>query len=117
MSLTVPRAEWLEGHAGKQVVAGSIPGGGTHYHFDFFAYGSSSHFGEGHRNEIKHDIHPDQLVHRDRFNIKTNTSIAAVYMTTGQRKQNMFFRDRIVESTISVLKDGGVPNNIIESTF
>ena len=40
MSLTVPIVEWLDGHAGKQCVAGSIPGGGRHYHFEFFAYGT-----------------------------------------------------------------------------
>ena len=38
MSLTAPIAECLEGHAGKQVVAGSIPIGIIHYHFEFFAY-------------------------------------------------------------------------------
>ena len=38
MSSTAPIAEWLEGYAGKQGVAGSIPGGGIHYHFAFFAY-------------------------------------------------------------------------------
>ena len=38
MSLTVPNAEWLKEHAGKQAVSGSIPGGGIHYHFEFFAY-------------------------------------------------------------------------------
>ena len=37
MSLTVLIADWLEGHAGKQGVAGLIPGGGIHYHFEFFA--------------------------------------------------------------------------------
>ena len=37
MSLTVPMA-WLEGHAGKQGVAGSIPGGGIPYDFEFFDY-------------------------------------------------------------------------------
>ena len=29
-------AEWLEQHAGKQGVAGSIPGGGIYFHFEFF---------------------------------------------------------------------------------
>ena len=38
MSLTVPIAEWLERHSGKQGVTGSIPGGGIHYYFEFFAY-------------------------------------------------------------------------------
>ena len=36
MSSTAKIAEWLEGHAGKQGVAGSILGGGILYHFDFF---------------------------------------------------------------------------------
>ena len=35
MSSTAPIVEWLEGHAGKQGVAASIPGGGIHYHFEF----------------------------------------------------------------------------------
>ena len=34
----LPRAEWLERHAGKQVVIGSIPGGGTYFHFEFCAF-------------------------------------------------------------------------------
>ena len=38
MSSTAPIAEWLEGHAGKQGVAGSIPGGGIHDDFELFAY-------------------------------------------------------------------------------
>ena len=37
MSSTAPIAEWLEGHARKQGVAGSTPGGGTYEDFDFFA--------------------------------------------------------------------------------
>ena len=36
MSLSLSIAEWLEGHAGKQGVVGSIPGGGIHYHFENF---------------------------------------------------------------------------------
>ena len=38
MSPTARIAEWLKRHAGKQGVAGSIPGGGIKYHFEFFAY-------------------------------------------------------------------------------
>ena len=38
MSLTAQIAEWLEQHAGKQGVAGSIPVGGTYFHFEFCAY-------------------------------------------------------------------------------
>ena len=38
VSSTAPIAEWLEGHAGKQGVAGSIPGGGILYRFEFLAY-------------------------------------------------------------------------------
>ena len=39
MSSTAPIAERLKRHvhAGKQGVAGSMPGGGLHYHFEFFA--------------------------------------------------------------------------------
>ena len=40
MSISLPIAEWLEGHAGKQGVAGSIPGGGINYHFKIFANGT-----------------------------------------------------------------------------
>ena len=40
MSISLPIAEWLEGHAGKQGVAGSIPGGGIHYHFEILANGT-----------------------------------------------------------------------------
>ena len=35
MSLTFSVVEWLERRAGKQVVAGSIPGGGKTFHFEF----------------------------------------------------------------------------------
>ena len=35
LSSTSPIAAWLEGHAGKQGVAGSNPGGGIGYHFEF----------------------------------------------------------------------------------
>ena len=34
-SFIAPIAEWLEGFAGKQGVAGSIPGGVINYHFEF----------------------------------------------------------------------------------
>ena len=37
MSLTVPIAEWLERHAGKQGVPSSITGGGTYFHTKFWA--------------------------------------------------------------------------------
>ena len=37
MSLTVPKAEWLERHAGKQGIAGSIPGRGIYFYFESFA--------------------------------------------------------------------------------
>ena len=37
MSLTGSVAEWLESHARKPVVVGSIPGGGIHFQFEFFA--------------------------------------------------------------------------------
>ena len=38
MSLTVPTAEWLERHVGKQGVAGSTPGGNMYFHFEVFAF-------------------------------------------------------------------------------
>ena len=59
MSISLPIAEWLEGHARKQGVAGSIPGGGMHYHFEIFVNGTLFTSGEDHTNEIKHDIHPE----------------------------------------------------------
>ena len=59
MSISLPIAEWLEEHAGKQGVAGSISGGGIHYHFKFSPTKRCSHPGEDHTNEIKHDIHPE----------------------------------------------------------
>ena len=43
MSISLPIAEWLERHAGKQGVTGSIPGGGIHYHFEIFANGNVVH--------------------------------------------------------------------------
>ena len=54
------KAEWLEQLAGKQVVARSIPGGGTHFHFEYFSLNSRfSQFGDAYTNEIKHEIHPE----------------------------------------------------------
>ena len=35
----------------------SIPGGGTIFHFDFFAHFPWLRLGEDHKNEIKHDMH------------------------------------------------------------
>ena len=48
LSLTVPIAKWLERHAWKQGVAGSIPGGGTYFHFEL----SASHFSQLGENHI-----------------------------------------------------------------
>ena len=59
MSISLPMAEWLEGHSGKQGVAGSIPGGGIHYHFEISLTELCSHPGKDHTNEIKHNIHPE----------------------------------------------------------
>ena len=59
MSISLPIAEWIEGHARKQGVAGSIPGGGIHYHLKFSLTERCSHPGEYHTNEVKHDIHPE----------------------------------------------------------
>ena len=53
-------AKWLERHAGKQWVAGSIPGGGIYFHFEIFAYFSSCpQLGEAYSNEMKHNIIPE----------------------------------------------------------
>ena len=51
-------AEWLEVHAWKQGITGSIPGGGRDYHFEFFD-SLWSQLGDDHTNEIKHEIHPE----------------------------------------------------------
>ena len=59
MSLTVQMAELLEGHAGKQGVAGSIPDGGIHYIFNFPLTSRWSQRDDDHTHEIKHDIHPE----------------------------------------------------------
>ena len=44
-------------HAGKQWVAGSIPGGGIYSYFEFTLSSRCSQLIEVHTNEIKHDIH------------------------------------------------------------
>ena len=59
MSISLPIAEWLEGHAGKQGVAGSIPGGGIHFILKCSLTERCSHPDEDHTNEIKHDIHQE----------------------------------------------------------
>ena len=59
MLLTVPKAQWLERHAGKQGVAGSIPGRGIYFHLEMFAYFPLLTVGKAYTNEIKHDIHPE----------------------------------------------------------
>ena len=59
MSISLPIAEWLEGHTGKEGVAGSNPGGGIHYHLKVSLTERCSHPGEDHTNEIKNDIHPE----------------------------------------------------------
>ena len=59
MSLTVPIAKWLEGNAGKQGVAGSIPGGTYIIILNFSLTERCSHLGEDHSNEIKHGIYPE----------------------------------------------------------
>ena len=69
MSLIGPIAEWLERHAGKHGVTGSIPGSSIYFHFEFFAnftllmqlHVAHAQLGEAYINEIKHDIHPDHL--------------------------------------------------------
>ena len=59
MSISLPIAEWLEDTLESKGVAGSIPGGGIHYHFEILSNERYSHPGEYHTNEIKHDIHPE----------------------------------------------------------
>ena len=83
MSISLPIAEWLEGHAGKQGVAGSIPGGGIHYHFEIFANGTLFHI-PAKTIQMKSSMTFIQSygLLRDRFDIKTN--MAAVYMMTDQ---------------------------------
>ena len=60
-TLTVSIADWLERRAGKQGVAGSIPGGGTEFRliFSLSSHGLHVQLGEDHTNEIKHGIHPE----------------------------------------------------------
>ena len=67
MLTSLPIAEWLEGHAGKRGVAGSIPGGGIHYHFLKFSLTERcSHPYKW--NQAWHSCRV--MVDRDRFNIK-----------------------------------------------
>ena len=40
MLISLPIAEWLEGRAGLQGVAGSILGGGINYYYEIFANGT-----------------------------------------------------------------------------
>ena len=69
MSLTVLITEWLEQHAEKQGVAGSIPGACIHFRFEFFAYFPLLTVGRSlNTNKIKHGI--QESVQRFRFNIK-----------------------------------------------
>ena len=58
MSISLPIADSLEGHAGKQRVAGSIPGGAYIIILKFSLTERCSQNDEDHTNEIKHDIHP-----------------------------------------------------------
>ena len=58
MSLTVSVTEWLEQHAGKQGVAGSIPVEAYIFILNFSLTSRCSKLGKAYTNEIKHDIHP-----------------------------------------------------------
>ena len=59
MLLIVPIAEWLERHAGKQEVAGSIPGGGIFFILISSLISRCSQLSEAYTNDIKHDIRPE----------------------------------------------------------
>ena len=72
MSTSLPIAEWLAGHSGKQGVAGSIPGEGIHYHFEIFYNVNLFTSRTKHTNEIKHDIHLDPFLKRI-LNTQLNT--------------------------------------------
>ena len=58
MSSTAPIAEWLEGHAGKQGVAVSIPVEAYIIILNFSLISRLLQLDEDHTNGIKHDIHP-----------------------------------------------------------
>ena len=61
---------------GMRGVADSISSGDIPFNFDLFLLASrSSKLGEIHTNEIKHDIHPEQWVNEDRYNIKNITAL------------------------------------------
>ena len=57
MSISLPIAEWLEGHAGKQGSRVRFPAEAYIIILKFSLTERCSHPGEDHTNEIKHDIH------------------------------------------------------------
>ena len=83
--LTVPVAEWLERHAGKQesMVRFQV---GHNYIFILKCSLNSrcSQLGEAYTHEFKHDIHPELWVQRDTYRFNTSKNIATVSMTMGQ---------------------------------
>ena len=64
MSLTIPISKSLEQHAGKQGGAGSIPGGGIYFHFEFSLIFRCSQLVEAYTNKIKHNIHPEEWMQK-----------------------------------------------------
>ena len=83
MLLTGSVAKWLEGHAGKRGVAGSITGGGIYFHFEFFAWFPLL---TARRSPYLWNKawHSSRVMGAKRDLIFTN--MAAVYMTTCQLK-------------------------------
>ena len=59
MSISLPIAEWLEGHARKQGSRVRFPAEAYIIILKFSLTERCSHPGEDHKNEIKHDIHPE----------------------------------------------------------
>ena len=59
MLISLPIAEWLEGHAAKQGVAVRFPAEAYIIILKFSLTELCSQPGEDHTNEIKHDIHPE----------------------------------------------------------
>ena len=59
MLISLPIAEWLEGHARKQGFAGRFPAEAYIIILKFSLTERCSHPSEDHINEIKHDIHPE----------------------------------------------------------
>ena len=83
MLISLPIAEWLELYAGEQGVAGSIPGGGIHYHFEIFANGNVVHI-PAKTIQMKSSMTFIQSNGWTEIDLILKTKMAAVYMMTGQ---------------------------------